>query len=152
VKVIKTIASESEMEKLGGALSAASVPGCVIGLQGDLGAGKTTLSRGFMHALGHEGAVKSPTFTLVEPYDLSGQPVFHFDLYRIADPEELAYVGLDEYFYAESICLVEWPEKGVGVLPVLDVVCDIQVDGLRRQVCLESHSALGEKIIAHVEA
>ena len=139
-----------------GALLARHCPaGCVIYLHGELGAGKTTLVRGFLHALGHEGAVKSPTYTLVEPYCLSHrdtlQNIYHFDLYRLSDPEELEYLGGRDYFAGDSVCLVEWPERGEGWLPAADLDIYLQHRVAGRQVRLLAHSQTGLVLLEQLE-
>src|SRR5438105_15294510 len=96
---------------LGEALAAGAAPGLVIHLRGDLGAGKTTLVRGLLRALGHPGRVKSPTYTLVEPYELSSLHFYHFDFYRLKNQEEWEQAGFREYFVAEALCAVDWPER-----------------------------------------
>lgn len=119
-------ASEEDTMFVAGLFSTAISAGGVIYLEGDLGAGKTTFVRGFMRGLGFLDAVKSPTFTLVEPYELGRGQVYHFDLYRLGHPEELEYLGVDDYFNENALCLIEWPEKGSGYLPDCDILLSIE--------------------------
>lgn len=127
--------------------------GLTLFLHGQLGAGKTTFCRGVLRAFGHRGAVKSPTYTLVEPYDfpLAGggaQRVFHFDLYRLGDPEELEFMGVRDYFAPHSLSLVEWPERGAGVMPEADLELELEVPDSGRQLRLIAHSPQGEAVLS----
>ncbi|MCL4315423.1 MAG: tRNA (adenosine(37)-N6)-threonylcarbamoyltransferase complex ATPase subunit type 1 TsaE [Gammaproteobacteria bacterium] len=116
-------------------------------LSGELGAGKTTLVRGLLRGLGHQGAVKSPTFTLVEPYELAGFTIYHFDLYRIKSPLELMDMGLEDYLAPHAICLLEWPERGAGVLPEPDITLTLGLNNHGRLLNLNAKTARGEEIL-----
>ena len=133
------LASENDTVALGEELSRRVRCGCVL-LEGDLGAGKTTLVRGWLQALGHAGAVKSPTYTLVEPYELQGVPVYHFDLYRLGDAEELEMIGGRDYFSGNSLCLVEWPARAAGMLPEATLEVQLAAHGEGRQARLIWHN------------
>jgi len=109
-------------------------------LRGDLGAGKTTLVRGILRGLGHKGSVKSPTYTLLEPYELAQQTVYHFDFYRIADSNELEFIGIDELMDADAIKLVEWPEHAREKLPDPDVEILLEIDGAGRRLEIRARS------------
>jgi tRNA threonylcarbamoyladenosine biosynthesis protein TsaE len=140
-------ASQEQQEALGAALAAASPAACVIYLQGELGAGKTTLVRGFVRGLGYQGLVKSPTYTLVEPYDLGQRRCYHFDLYRLADPAELEYIGIRDLLEEQAILLVEWPERGRGELPEPDLHIRIHYQGEGRSLEVLAKTAIGRELM-----
>ena len=145
------VATEFETIALGRRVSKFIKPGLVVTLQGDLGAGKTTLSRGILQGLGHIGNVKSPTYTLVESYELELGSVYHFDLYRIVDAEELEYMGFADYLSEAALCLLEWPERGEGFLPVADVGISIEQSGEGRCVTLKAQSKAGLELVQQLE-
>ena len=139
-----SLANEDEMVAFGKTIAEATDGRGVVFLLGDLGMGKTTLSRGVIQGFGHQGAVKSPTYTLVEPYEIGDKRVYHFDLYRLSDPEELEYLGIRDYFEEQALCLVEWPEKGRGILPKADLVLQIVLNGLGRTLSWQAQTELGQ--------
>lgn len=142
---------EADTIALGKALAQVLAPGLTIYLHGDLGAGKTALTRATLQAAGHAGNVKSPTYTLAEPYTvkIAGAPVevIHFDLYRLASPEEFLDAGFREYFNAESICIIEWPEKAEGVLPSPDINMHLSISGNGRDIKCEALSVQGTQCL-----
>ena len=134
---------EAATTALGRELAPLLVPGMVVWLDGDLGAGKTTLSRALLRALGHAGPVKSPTYTLVEVYVVSSIYWYHFDFYRFNQPEEFEDAGLGEYFRDDAVCLVEWPEKAAGYVPQADLALVFRFDGNGREITLVANSEAG---------
>lgn len=118
----------------------------LITLSGDLGAGKTTLVRALLRALGHGGRVKSPTFTLVEPYEINTRPIYHFDLYRLAHPEELEYLGFTDYLHGNALCLIEWPERAAGMLPLADLTLALYHLKSGRKLIVNAGTSVGDKI------
>lgn len=139
-----TLPDEAATLALGGRLAQALQPGLVIWLHGDLGAGKTTLVRGVLHGLGYSGKVKSPTYTLVEPYVISGLNLYHFDLYRFNDPEEWDALGFREYFCHATVCFVEWPEKAAELMPEPDIQVFLTLQSTGRCARIEANSLQGE--------
>lgn len=137
--------------RLGAAFAAQLRPPLVIYLQGDLGAGKTTFTRGLLQALGYRGNVTSPTYTLVETYELASFNVNHFDLYRLNDPHELEYIGAAEMMCAvDSINLIEWPGQGQGEIPAADIVIELQHQQQGRQVTLFAQTPAGAQCLSMI--
>jgi len=137
-------------ESLGGRIATVlnRIPGTwLITLQGGLGAGKTTLVRGFLRALGYGGRVPSPTYTLIEPYDLEHRSVLHVDLYRLSDPEELEYLGFRELFSGDAVVLVEWPERAGGSLPAPDLSISMEVSGSGRVASIHAGTDRGKEVL-----
>ncbi len=133
---------------LGAALAPHLVPGLVLALRGELGAGKTTLVRGLLRALGHAGRVKSPTYTLVEVYEVSRLSLYHFDFYRFHDPSEWIDAGFRDVFNGRNVCLVEWPERARGQLPPADLEIALEVTEPGRSATLTALSPAGERLLA----
>ena len=148
-----TIASTQEMEALGGRLAHALkqdlLTESITTISGPLGAGKTTFVRGFLREMDHAGTVKSPTYTLVEPYELEAGRVYHFDLYRLQDPSELESLGIRDYLDGAH-CLIEWPEKGLGYLPPADIHIIIAPanDPHSRDFIIQASSQRGEDVVS----
>ena len=121
----RVLNSEQQTEAYGAELWSVLPEKTIVFLRGTLGAGKTTLVRGFLRAAGFKGVVKSPTYTLVEEYSIASRKIFHFDLYRIKDPEELEWIGIQDYFSENAVCFIEWPEMGLGMLPEADMEIEL---------------------------
>lgn len=134
-------------EALGRALATALAGRGVVYLQGDLGAGKTTLTRGILRGYGHAGNVKSPTYTLVEPYDLGTVIAYHFDLYRLTDPEELELLGIRDYCRPDTLSIIEWPDRGQPFLPPADLTITIRTLTDGRELEFVAHNEKGEAVL-----
>ncbi len=144
--LVWNLADEEATLRAGKALGEVMLAG-VIFLEGNLGMGKTTLTRGLIQGLGHRGAVKSPTYTLVEPYQLDGRQIYHFDLYRLSEPEELEYMGIRDYFDQDALCLVEWAERGEGMLPTPDLEIKLEPLEQGRKLSLFAMTAKGRDLL-----
>jgi tRNA threonylcarbamoyladenosine biosynthesis protein TsaE len=144
--IVKT-PNEAAMEDFGAQIAAVSPPGVILFLTGELGAGKTTLARGFLRGLGYLGPVKSPTYTLVEPYELGAARVYHLDLYRLSDPEELEFMGIRDYFDDVSTCLIEWPERAACQLPAPDLRLEILYSKSGRRVVMTGVTLTGRHVM-----
>lgn len=145
--VVRLLAAESASAQLATQLAQYCQHG-VVHLVGDLGAGKTTLTRYWLQALGHQGNVKSPTYTLIEPYDINGQPIYHFDLYRLNDPYELELMGIRDYLeQPNALLLIEWPSKGEPIVPQADLLIQLTVAGEQRQATLTAHTTNGGRVL-----
>lgn len=147
-----TITGPSQMETLGASLYyLAKKEGLIVYLSGELGAGKTTFVRGFLRAMDYQGIVKSPTYTLVEPYEFDEQKVYHFDFYRLTSPEELEFMGIRDFFQEKVFCLIEWPEKASGVLPPCDLKVLIDITNDSRLVTIEANSDRGKDVFQKIK-
>jgi tRNA threonylcarbamoyladenosine biosynthesis protein TsaE len=144
------LAAEADTLALGATLATGVVPGMVIYLQGDLGAGKTTLARGVLRGLGYAGKVRSPTFTLVELYKFSKLYLYHFDFYRFEDPRELDDAGFRDCFTPQSAALVEWPEKATG-LPAPDLTASMHLEDGGRRIEIHAHTEAGKRCIERLQ-
>ena len=140
------LADEAATLAFGQRLAQATGGRGLITLHGDLGSGKTTLSRGLIQALGHKGAVKSPTYTLVEPYDLPTGGVMHYDLYRLSDPEELEFLGVRDFLDADTLTLIEWPERAGKLLPAPDLAIFLAIHGTGRSLRWHAETVRGEQV------
>jgi tRNA threonylcarbamoyladenosine biosynthesis protein TsaE len=147
-----TLPDENATLALGAAIAPRVTPGLVVALRGELGAGKTTLVRGVLRALGHAGRVKSPTYTLVEVYEVSRLHFYHFDFYRFHDPREWTDAGFRDIFNGLNVCLIEWPERARGQLPPVDLDIALTLSGTGRVAALCASSSAGELVLANLPA
>ena len=154
-----TVATADDMRALGrtlgDALRTASGGALVIGIEGELGAGKTTLVGGILASLGVTGAIRSPTYTLIEPYEAAGLQLYHIDLYRLTSPREVEALGIRDLLDARAVLLIEWPSRGAGALPTQDLSVSIEYQGAgaqRRLLRAQAHSSAGDKLLEQILA
>jgi tRNA threonylcarbamoyladenosine biosynthesis protein TsaE len=150
-----TIANADAMRELGRALGTACLAvrskALIVALRGELGAGKTTLVSGVLNAIGIAGPARSPTYTLIEPYEVADRQFFHLDLYRLADPHEVEALGLRDLLAFNPVLLIEWPDRGTGMIPPVDLEICIQYLGDdRRDVTLTAHGVTGRELLNHL--
>ena len=150
-RITVALADEAASARLAEKLARTLIPGMIIFLRGDLGAGKTTLVRALLHALGYSGRVKSPTYTLVEQYEASGLHLRHFDLYRFRDASEWEAAGFRDEFNGSNVCLVEWPENAQGLLPQEDITIVLEILPQGRIAVLEAPTTIGEKCLTALQ-
>ena len=139
---------------LGGALRSAGAGALVIGIEGELGAGKTTLVGGILDALGIAGPIRSPTYTLIEPYEAAGLQLYHIDLYRLSSAREVEALGIRDLLDARAVLLIEWPSRAAGALPPADLSISIEYQGgaQRRLLAAQAHSSAGDKLLEQILA
>jgi tRNA threonylcarbamoyladenosine biosynthesis protein TsaE len=147
ISLVRYVPDGQAMEALGQCLARSARRPGVIYLRGDLGTGKTTLVRGLLRGFGYHGKVKSPTYTLVEPYPIDSLTIYHLDLYRLGSPEELEWIGLRDLLDESALLLVEWPEQGDGMLPSADLVISLAYQGQGRDLHFKTLSAVGELMV-----
>ncbi|MDH3634479.1 MAG: tRNA (adenosine(37)-N6)-threonylcarbamoyltransferase complex ATPase subunit type 1 TsaE [Gammaproteobacteria bacterium] len=145
------IHDENEMRVLGARLIAACEHGGVITLSGELGTGKTTLVRGALESRGVSSGVRSPTYTLVEYYPFDDFAVAHFDLYRLAEPEELEYLGYRDYLDPHTLCFIEWPERAEGYLTAIDLAIELEYDPAGRSLSMLPRSEWGRQLVSRLD-
>jgi tRNA threonylcarbamoyladenosine biosynthesis protein TsaE len=145
------LADESATLMLGSDIAALLRPGLTVLLEGNLGAGKTTLARGILRGLGYSGKVKSPTYNLVELYKFSRLYFYHFDFYRFNNPVEWEEAGFREYFNSESVCLVEWPQKAAGLLPAADLIFFLNIFDGGREVRIRAATDEGKRCLKELQ-
>ena len=146
--VMRLLDDEESLLTLAADMAPCIKPGMVIYLKGNLGVGKTVLARALIHNLGYDGLVKSPTYSLVEPYQIDTLfTCYHFDLYRLSEPEELEFTGSRDYFNAQSLCLVEWPEKASGYISAADITCELEYHETGRKITISASTDTGKLLM-----